>query len=84
MALFLMMIFLKIYALNVFLFLGSGGNNQNKMISVQVLCGISAIGLRSPENADLTTIAARSFNTLGLSMCSSLSKFFRIIQFQNV
>ena len=34
------------------------------MISVQVLCGISAIGLRSPENADLTTIAARSFNTL--------------------
>ena len=46
------------------LFLGSGGNNQNKMISVQVLCGISAIGLRSPENADLTTIAARSFNTL--------------------
>ena len=64
MALFLMMIFLKIYALNVFLFLGSGGNNQNKMISVQVLCGISAIGLRSPENADLTTIAARSFNTL--------------------
>ena len=34
------------------------------MIAVQVLCGISAIGLRSPENADLTTIAARSFNTL--------------------
>lgn len=37
---------------------------NNKMTAVQVLCGIGAIGLRSPENLDLSEIAARSFNTL--------------------
>ena len=34
------------------------------MMSVQVLCGIGAVGLRSPDNTDLGLIAAKSFNTL--------------------
>ena len=42
----------------------SGGKIRNKTVAVQVLCGIGAISLRSPSNPDLTTIAARSFNTL--------------------
>ena len=44
--------------------LGSSNQNLNKMVAVQVLCGISAVGLRSPGNADLAAISARSFNTL--------------------
>ena len=44
--------------------LETGDKNMNKMVAVQVLCGISTIGLRCVENHDLATIASRSFNTL--------------------
>ena len=39
-------------------------NHQNKMVAVQVLCGIAYIGLQSSESPDLWNISAKSFNTL--------------------
>ena len=47
-----------------YLLQSSEDKNMNKMVAVQVLCGISTIGLRCVENHDLATIASRSFNTL--------------------
>lgn len=38
--------------------------NHNKMIAVQVLCGIAYVGMREYENVDLIDISARSCNTL--------------------
>ena len=39
--------------------------NMNKMVAVQVLCGISAVGLRCYENNhDLASIASKALNTL--------------------
>ena len=39
-------------------------SHHNKMVAVQVLCGIAYKGLQSTESPDLWNISAKSFNTL--------------------